>query len=113
VTAHQPPSRAATYSVGSASSSDATQSDVRSAVAAIIKAREAVGAAVDAEREVLMAALRERREQAGLTQTAIADAIGLSRTQVTNIEADRGASLDAVIAYAGALGFRLTLVEAL
>lgn len=85
--------------------------DVRAAVAAIIEARQAVTAVVDSERELLMTALRERREQAGLTQTAIADAIGLSRTQVTNIEADRGASLDAVIAYAGALGFRLTLME--
>lgn len=86
--------------------------DVRSAVAAIIEARQAVESAVEAERGLLMGMLRARRQEAGLTQAAIADAINLSRTQVTNIEADRGTSLEAVIAYAGALGYRLTLVEA-
>ena len=53
--------------------------------------------------------LRRRREADGWTQADVAKLIGCSRTQITNAEAGRGASLELLTGYAAALGLRLVL----
>jgi DNA-binding XRE family transcriptional regulator len=89
--------------------------EVRQAVLAAQQAaavaREQVKSATESALVDLCIALRERREALGMTQQHVADGIGLSRSQIANIEAGRGISAEALVAYAAVLGASLTLQE--
>jgi transcriptional regulator with XRE-family HTH domain len=63
--------------------------------------------------ERLVTTLRYRRQDLGVTQQQVADAIGLTRVQVTNIEAGRGVSLGALCRYAMFVGLELDWVREL
>lgn len=51
--------------------------------------------------------LREERLRQGLTQQDVAERVGLSRTQITNIEQGRGVSVTAIVEIATQLGYRV------
>lgn len=63
--------------------------------------------------ERLMVTLRYRRQDLGLTQREIAEALGCSRAQVANIEAGRGVSLKTLCRYAVRVGYELDWVREL
>lgn len=67
-------------------------------------AREAADAAIGARMRDLCDTLLTYRNDLGMTQQDIADAIGISRPQVANIEAGRGVSVESLIGYAAAVG---------
>lgn len=78
-------------------------------IATASKAKAEAREAVEAQIKALCNVLADERREQGFTQQEVADGIGLSRTQVTNIEAGRGASVEAIVGYAAALGMRLTI----
>lgn len=60
---------------------------------------------IDAFYAALGAAVRERRDQLGLTQTQLSERVGLSRTSITNIERGNQRLLaDQLLAVATSLG---------
>lgn len=60
---------------------------------------------ITAARASIGAAVRTAREQSGMTQSQLADAVGLSRTQIVNIEANRSRfDIGGVRKFASALG---------
>lgn len=87
-------------------------SDMTRKIRQAAEARATADAAVDAACAAMCAQLRDGRQASGLTQQQIADAIGLSRTQVTNMESGKGASLQGTVAYAAALDSHWTLAPA-
>ena len=84
---------------------------VLAAQQAAADARRQVREATDAALADLCSALRLRREARGLTQQQVADSIGLSRAQIANIEAGRGTSAEALVAFAAAVGVALAFKE--
>lgn len=75
-------------------------------------AREAAATAralLDREEGLLCAELGSYRKAQGMTQEQVSELVGLSRTQITNIEAGRGVSVEALLAYAAVVGCRLVL----
>lgn len=62
-------------------------------------------------REVFGVGLRTLREKKGLSQAALAKAVGLSRAQVTNIELGRsGVTAQGMQRFAAALGVTITVL---
>lgn len=70
-------------------------------------ARMAADAVVRREVQRLCAELAAERRKAGLSQQDISDAVGVSRSQIANVEAGRGVSIETLVAYAAALGWTL------
>lgn len=77
----------------------------RQAQEAVVAAREAL----DNEEALICAELRQYRQTLEMTQEQVSDLIGLSRAQVANIEGGRGASVEALLAYAAVVGCRFVL----
>lgn len=95
------------------SSLAAALDEARKAAERAREAEAAVRAAADRaiadERTHLLSELATARGAAGLTQQHVADAVGVSRAQIANIERGEGASVETLIGYAAALGLRIAL----
>ncbi|TFV83128.1 helix-turn-helix transcriptional regulator [Blastococcus sp. CT_GayMR16] len=87
-------------------------SELTDALAHLATARTIADRLVADARVQLVETLRQAREDRGLTQQQVADAIGVTRTQVTNMERGDGMSVEALIGYAAAVGLRLKLTAA-
>lgn len=75
------------------------------AQATIREARLALDEAVGTEVRRLCTELRARREELGLTQQDVSTAIGITRSQIANVEAGRGTSVETLVGYAAAVGW--------
>lgn len=85
--------------------------DLSVALGQLRSSRQIVDRLVAEERAQLAAELRAARESASLTQQAVADLIGVTRPQVANMETGQGMSVESLIGYAAAVGFRLNLAS--